>query len=294
MLSILVPIYNFNIKAFVKDLHQQCELAKINFEIICLDDGSSKHFRDKNSSIGALNHTSYYELEQNVGRSAIRNKLAQMASFNKLLFVDCDSLTEDQNFITNYIACINDHSVIYGGRTYDKHRPDDNELYLRWYYGIKREVKSAQERTRESYRNFMTNNFIINKQLVISLPFDEELTGYGYEDLAFSYRLKSNNIPIHHIDNNLRHIGLETNKDFLNKTANGMRNLAHLIQSETIGEDVKIYRFYVKCKRYRLVWLIRLIWKIFNKKVERNILGPTPNLRYLDLFKLHALIMNSK
>ncbi len=140
----------------------------------------------------------------------------------------------------------------------------------------------------------MTNNFIIDKQLVIDLPFDENLTGYGYEDLAFSHRLKSNNIPIHHIDNNLRHIGLETNRDFIDKTANGMRNLAHLIQSKTIDEDVKIYRFYVKCRRYRLVWLIQLIWNIFNKKVQSNILGPKPDLRCLDLFKLHALITNAK
>ncbi len=121
MLSILVPVYNFDINAFVKDLHQQCELAQINFEIICLDDGSLQLFKDKNSGIANLDHIFYHELEQNIGRSRIRNKLAQMANFEKLLFVDCDSLTEDKNFIADYITCMNNHKVIYGGRTYDEH-----------------------------------------------------------------------------------------------------------------------------------------------------------------------------
>ena len=294
MLSILVPIYNFDITVFVNDLNQQCSQENIDFEIICLDDGSLDKYKNNNAIVDRLTHVSYHELKYNVGRSVIRNKLARMAKYDKLLFVDCDSITEDKKYINNYISCIHDHLVIYGGRSYDRIPPKSKTLYLRWYYGIKREVKSAHIRLKEPYRNCMTNNFIIDKQLVFDFPFDEGLTGYGYEDLAFSYRLKSNGISIHHIDNNLRHIGLETSEDFMNKTANGMRNLAQLIKSKTIDEDIKIYRFYLKCKQYKIQWLILLLWRSLHKTVKKNIMGPKPDLRYLDFFKLHELIKNAK
>ena len=47
MLSILIPVYNFDIIAFVTELHRLCEQEKIPFEIILLDDASDEKFKIK-------------------------------------------------------------------------------------------------------------------------------------------------------------------------------------------------------------------------------------------------------
>ena len=45
-LSILIPCYNWDIYQFIKDLHHLCQKTKelTDFEIICLEDGSSIFF----------------------------------------------------------------------------------------------------------------------------------------------------------------------------------------------------------------------------------------------------------
>jgi glycosyltransferase involved in cell wall biosynthesis len=43
MLSILIPIYNYNAYPLVKELHSQCLEATIDFEIFCIDDASNEY-----------------------------------------------------------------------------------------------------------------------------------------------------------------------------------------------------------------------------------------------------------
>jgi glycosyltransferase involved in cell wall biosynthesis len=91
MLSILIPVYNFDVTNFVTDLHTLCKQEKITFEIILFDDASNEDFKNKNRLLQKLPFVTYQELTQNIGRSAIRNKLAEAANYDFLMFVDCDS-----------------------------------------------------------------------------------------------------------------------------------------------------------------------------------------------------------
>ena len=87
MLSILIPVYNFSVVELVTKLHQQAlALEKVNFEVIILDDGSTDDFKQTNRAIKHLPHVQYAELTENVGRSAIRNLLAQRARGRLLTF----------------------------------------------------------------------------------------------------------------------------------------------------------------------------------------------------------------
>jgi hypothetical protein len=294
MLSVLVPIYNFDVTPFIKDIHKQCLLAKINFEILLYDDFSDQAYKTINSTISELNKVTYLELPENYGRSKIRNRLAVDAKFNKLLFVDCDSNTEDEFYIFNYINQLTKHKVIYGGRSYSSTPPSDNNLFLRWFYGITREVKSASKRETEPYRNFMTNNFVIDKSIVLNTPFDESLNGYGYEDLLFAQELKSQGIEIHHIENSLIHIGLESAEEFINKTANGMKNLAKMIQAKQVDKRIKIYRVYNKLAYLHLNWSIKIAYVILRSTINKNLRGKRPNLKYFDLYKLYHLVIEMK
>ena len=65
--------------------------ASVPIEIIVLDDCSSELLRDQNKDVNKLPGVKFIELEKNIGRASIRNKLAGMASFPTLLFMDCDS-----------------------------------------------------------------------------------------------------------------------------------------------------------------------------------------------------------
>jgi len=103
MLSILIPVYNYNIVNLVTELHKQAVSAAIPFEIIVLDDGSSELLRDQNKDVANLPDVQFFELEKNIGRSGIRNRLVEMAKYSTLLFMDCDSEVPSEKYIENYL-----------------------------------------------------------------------------------------------------------------------------------------------------------------------------------------------
>src|SRR5690606_40419937 len=88
MLSILIPVYNYNITSLIKTLHEQCTAAGITYEILCFDDASDKQFKVQNKAVSKLDHVTYRELPQNLGRARIRNELGRAAKYNHLLFLD--------------------------------------------------------------------------------------------------------------------------------------------------------------------------------------------------------------
>ncbi len=145
MLSILIPTYNYNIFPLVQELHEQCIQQKIVFEIIVLDDCSIK-FHTENNKTNTLSNCIYQILNQNIGRSAIRNLLATKATFNNLLFLDADVRLINKQFIKNYLSFIqynSNYEVVYGGIVYQENQPETNQL-LRWIYGNEREALSEK------------------------------------------------------------------------------------------------------------------------------------------------------
>ncbi len=53
MLSILIPVYNYDVRKLVYDLHRQVTGAAVSFEMILLDDGSQQTFIDMNRQLEA-------------------------------------------------------------------------------------------------------------------------------------------------------------------------------------------------------------------------------------------------
>ena len=185
MLSVLIPVYNFNIVELVTDLHAQSSESGIQFEIICFDDASDDFFRNQNREILKLSNVAYDELPENVGRSKIRNSLAEASQFDNLLFLDCDSSLSSSNFIKKYIIHIENYHVVYGGRVYENFPPLSSEKKFRWYYGKKRESFTVEQRMYSPFKSFMTNNFLIKKKAFLSIRLNENIIGYGHEDTMF-------------------------------------------------------------------------------------------------------------
>jgi len=290
MLSILVPIFNFDVVSFVRELHRQCTEANIDFELLCYDDASNDAFKKINAPIANLSNTVYLELPENYGRSKIRNHLAEAAQYDYLLFVDCDSEVVSDRYIQNYLDQLNPSDVLYGGRTYQANPPVDGTKHLRWLYGVERETIGCEQRKKTPYRSFLTNNYLIPRNIQLATKLNEQLKGYGHEDTLLGFDLKSKGVPIRHVANPLCHIGLESSDEFMNKTRQGLKNLSFIIESGFADEDIKIYGYYRRLKKLGLTGLFGWYYQLRKAAIKKNLSSTAPKLTNFDLLKLGTLI----
>ncbi len=294
MLSILIPVYNNNITRLVSDLHDQCTHAEIVFEIICLDDGSEKGSKEENKIVSKLPHCIWEELTKNVGRASIRNKLGKRAKYNNLLFIDGDSAITRSSYIITYMTFADNHPVIYGGREYNALPPRDWRLKLHHSYGSKVESKPDYIRNRSPWLHFMSNNFLIDRDVFLSTGFDDKIIGYGYEDLVFAGKLKKLQIPVFHIDNPVLHATLDSNENFLLKTEKAIDNLLELKNGSSLLNEVKL----VKTARYlhktKLDKLTQYLISILLNTIKKNLLGKNPRIMILQFFKLYLYIKKGR
>jgi len=290
MLSILIPVYNFTIVPLVTELHRQATKASIPFEIIVLDDCSSELLRDQNKDVVNLPWVRFYELDKNIGRASIRNRLADMAVYSSLLFMDCDSEIPSESYIENYLPYCDKEVVVCGGRKYKPDPPEEYEFLLRWLYGIRKEQVPEVVRNKNPYRSFMTNNFLIPKTILVQIQFDEGIVQYGHEDTLFGLELKKRGVPVKHIQNPLVHIGLEISWEFLRKTSEGIENLLMLLYHGKILlndiQDIRLLRAYEIMRKLRLVGLYQIFYSFITNGVMRNLLGSNPSIFAFDLYKL--------
>jgi hypothetical protein len=290
MLSILIPIYNFDVRQLVRELHTQGCLLNLPFEIICVEDASSPEFVKINQELIQLKHFKIEVLSKNVGRSKIRNHLATKANYDYLLFMDCDSMPTTSSYLLHYCKHLNPNKLLYGGRCYKEQAPSAPELYFHWYYGKNREESNSLLRKKHPYNSFMTNNFLVPKVIFDTIKFDEQLTQYGHEDTLFGLELKKQNIRILHLDNPLEHIGLEENKVFIQKSEQAIQNLYLLYQSQHIKREVKLLRYYILAKKYFLQLFILFFYKCVKNSILLNVFSSKPKLIFFDLYKLGYLI----
>ena len=297
MISILIPAYNFDVTNLVNTLHSQAMASKQEFEIIVLDDNSEEEFQKINRNADALSNVHYFELEKNIGRAAIRNRLADMAKFPYLLYMDCDAEILYNDFIENYAKLCQGEVIACGGWIYSPVGPKADKHKLRWKYGFKRESQDARERQRFPYGNFMTNNFLISKTIIQAHQFDETLKGYGHEDTLFAWALRKNNYEIKHIDNPMIHLGLETNKDFIKKSEHRLRNLLKVLEKINYNKDLEkhsnIARHFNRLNRWRLMKPYSCIYSKTKTLMLSNLLGKHPSLFVFDLYKLGYLSRTS-
>ncbi|PKP38904.1 MAG: glycosyltransferase family 2 protein, partial [Bacteroidetes bacterium HGW-Bacteroidetes-15] len=94
MISICLPVYNFDVNELTEDLLQQAREYNIDIEILVFDDASLSYYKKRNSGMASKSHIQYLEFDQNLGRSKIRNRLADFAKGNWLLFLDCDMVPD--------------------------------------------------------------------------------------------------------------------------------------------------------------------------------------------------------
>lgn len=297
MLSILIPVFNWDVRPLVQNLLGQCHQIGIPFEIIILDDDSTDlAICARNMELSIEPEICCFRNSANQGRSKARNALAKLARYENLLFIDCDASILQQDYISQYVFFIQAHPnqdfAVLGGVAYHD-LLSNTANSLRWTYGIKREQKPATQRSISPYSCFTPFNLLITASVFEKCQFDETLNSYGYEDTFFGEVLQGNSIPVYHIDNALYHEGLEDNATYLSKVEISIGNLVKLIQQNRISKDFiqnsKLLTTFYKCQKHHLSNLVGLVLKM-NRHALKVLILKHNSLKALDLYKLLLLL----
>lgn len=289
MISICIPIYNYDVRPLVNELLIQVEKNDFLAEIILIDDCSNDEFREINKALSINNN--YIQLDVNIGRSKIRNLFLKYAKYDFLLFLDCDSLIISDKFLENYYAAIynTDTKIVCGGRVYPSEKPSANKL-LSWKYGTLVESKTVENNKAQAYKSFMTNNFIVDKSVLSSVRFDERISKYGHEDTLFGYQLKKNDIGIEYIKNPILNGDIEPNDEYLRKTEIGLINLICILKYVNYDvnfiDDVKILKFYYSIKNKHLLPIINIAFFISNKTIKKLLINGRGGINLFNFYKL--------
>jgi len=293
MISICIPVYNFDVTELVDELLRQANHLNYPVEVLIFDDHSQQYFRRQNSLLASRSNTSYLEFDFNIGRSKIRNRLADFAHGEWLLFLDCDVMVDNPDYLKTYIDNLGRAKVLCGGREYGP-KPFRSELLLRWKYGVSRECKSAFVRQTDPYSSFISGNFVIATDIFNAIRFNEALSGYGHEDTLLGIELKRHNIEILHIDNATRHLGLDPCGEFISKTEQGIVNLVRILNISAgnrreIEKSIKLLRIFRFLRHIGMLYPLRWVFKVLTPYIRRQLCSSNPNMQLFDLYKLSLL-----
>jgi glycosyltransferase involved in cell wall biosynthesis len=284
-LSILIPTHNYDCSRLVYDLETQ--LSDDDEIIVGNDCSTDKSIVAKLNEIGNSGKSRLYTPSENqhpLGRAAIRNALAREAKGEWLLFIDADAEVRSKTFIDDYLAAANNAPVICGGTGNLPECPSP-ECRLRYDYEVEAEKRlTVERRQRFPYAQLTTFNFLIRRDIFLSIEFDEKIREYGYEDTCFGFELKEREITIHHIDNKLTHLGIETSDVYLSKIETALRSLAKLELEQC--RQIRLSAFAMKLERYCLLGLVRCVFRLTKTQLRANLLGKHPNQKLFTFYKL--------
>ena len=285
MLSILIPVYNYDILPLVEEIHLQATAQKITFEIIVIDDFSD-HILFDIDKIQAFSNTKITISKHNYGRSVVRNLLAAQARYENLLFIDAGTFPKSKTFIANYIKAL-DHGITIGGMAEEALAPK-KPYTLRWLYTKKREACCNDHKVKKTI--FTSANFLIKKHIIESYPFDESIKKYGFEDFIFFNTLQTNSFRLNFINNPVIHDSKEDAHTFIIKTEDGLQNLVLLSEKDrSLVRKVKILSVQSKIKTYGLNGVTVFIFKLVQPLLIKNFNSSHPSILLFDFYKLGYL-----
>lgn len=280
-LSALIPIYNYNALQLVQDLLELIQREHIDAEIILADDASSEH-TEWFTNVRELPRLTLWQAPHNLGRAAIRNKLASLAQGQWLWFVDCDTALTATFSFKAFLEAAKDADVVCGGTTVPEEQPKGASLRYKYEYTSSR--TAIHDRSQTPFHQLTTCNMFIRRSVFTSIQLCEEIKEYGYEDALFGAELERHQVSITHIQNPVIHLGLEPNNIFLDKTETALRTLYSLgnrMQGYSRVQDTA-----KRLQRYGLSGFVRRCFSFIRKPLRKHLEGPNPNLTAFAFYKL--------
>jgi MoaA/NifB/PqqE/SkfB family radical SAM enzyme/glycosyltransferase involved in cell wall biosynthesis len=206
--SVIIPTFNDSkrLKLLVNSLENQ---SINNFEIIIVDDGSTDDTKKicKDLMRNSKLKISYYYLDNTniFGAGIARNYGSIKAKSEILIFLDQDNVTY-HNLIKNYIDEHKKNNIILG--YYSGYKDSEyhyNFKKLEDYVKLNKKLKQYLKDFRHNlfitrnvmisdiWKNFVSANFSIKKNLFVKYKFDERYNLWGCEDIDLGYRLIKDN-----------------------------------------------------------------------------------------------------
>ena len=281
-LSVLIPTYNYDCHKLVETLHRQ---LPDDCEIIVLDDCSSdEDIKKQNRQVGALKNVTYKEEQVNQGRSRVRNHLTKLANGDYVLFIDCDALVDNPEFLNNYIRLLPTKAVVCGSMEVPETMPS-TKVSLRWKYERHFTLhKYTEKRNKSPWDNISTFNIMFPRKVALEHNFDESIRRYGYEDTLIGQELSTAGIAVLHIDNPLIHNGMDTNEEYLCKTEQALQTLYSIRYK--VGRHSRLLVTYERLKCLHLAWLTKIWFNIMHNIMRRNLINDNPSLLVFNIYKL--------
>ncbi|HTX49721.1 MAG TPA: glycosyltransferase family 2 protein [Caulobacteraceae bacterium] len=256
-LSVLIPFYRDDAARLVASLNRK----GADVEIVVLDDGSRDDALAARivAAVQALSLPArFIRLAKNEGRAAGRNRLADAARAEHLLFLDADMLPDHADFLDRWLALIEREApaAAFGGISLAQ-TPKTRETAVHRAMALRSDCLPASVRRRAPEKYVFTSNLLVRRDLFVAEPFDAGFKGWGWEDVEWSMRI-SRRHPIVHIDNPATHLGLDPAAKMAAKFEQSAANFARVVAAH--GDIVRAYPSYRVAKALKHVPL-RSIWR---------------------------------
>lgn len=289
MISILIPVHNYDCSRLVSDLARQAVALKeeegFDCEILLADDASTDPGSQQanRQAVDICGIGRYLRQPHKAGPASNRNTLMEEARFPWLLLIDCDAQVAGEDFLRTYWKERETADVIVGGLENPVRVAPGHELRHRCELRAEKKHTLAY-RQANPYAHFSTFNFMARREVLLQIKFDPRCTEYGYEDTLMGLEMRKRGIPLRHIRNPLIHLGIDSNEAFLRKTETAMRTLHRL--GGLLQGEVGASRMAAKLERLHAKGVFTALFRLCRPAVRRNLLGKRPSLLLFNLYKL--------
>lgn len=214
--SIVIPVYNKleNLISVLKTLDKQ--ITSVNYEVIISDDGSERSLYEEVKKISKeKKYKMKYIYQEDLGFRAgqARNNGILKCNYENIIFLDQDIIVSE-NFVEKIFLSMKKEDLVIYKTVYisEKEKKDIidkigeiafNKLYdyilPKRINRLKKEIKADKLRSLKNKFGLRKKGahtfgiFAVKKEILYKINgFDEEFSGYGYEDIEFSNRFYNN------------------------------------------------------------------------------------------------------
>ena len=282
-LSVLIPVYRYDASVLLDALLKQSEALQQQIEIIVFDDSANVAYHGWHQRFSSFHTVRFETNAQNQGRSKVRNALLGLASAPWSLFLDGD-MQIPTGFLGGYLDMIEEEAIFCGGICTELTPVEASSL--RGKYSRAVEQKSAVQRTKHPYRSFTAANFMMPTAWAVEVRFPESYTGYGHEDTHFGLQLMDLKKPIRHFDLPAKHLGIDSDAVFIDKTRAAVESLVLMFIKEPLfskyTNEIKLINAWILLRSTGLLLFIARFAGFLEKGLKKRRFGLTG----LKLFKL--------
>lgn len=231
-LSICIPAYRYDVTPLMAAL-AECEDAGL-VELIIHDDGGGDHellARLQNEAGRLRIAVRLIAADNNRGRAGARNAAIAHARADWVLLLDADMLPDDAAFLKRYLDAMEMSlapSVIVGGYSLRLAPRHARHALHRWQAEASECIPASRRQTSPG-RHVFSSNVLVHRAVLEIIPFDEEFSGWGWEDTDWGIRA-AKYYPVQHIENTATHLGLDADATLMSKYAASGANFARLVQ----------------------------------------------------------------